>query len=249
MHPVLFEIGSLTFYTHGVFAVLGIVLGSFVIYKLAKEKKYKTEYLFDNLVFAVLWGIIGARLSYFIVYPQYLDNWTEVFFVWQGGLISYGGFILGLCAFIVLLSRQKESIGKWLDIGSVGFFVAVFIGRIGDIFAGEYAGKMTPSKWLSIFPDNNLIAVPFFEALLCLLIVGLLAIAYRKFYDKLKYTRMFLASFFLYGLGRFFIDFGREEKDIIVGLSLGQIVSLFLAFITLVLLILSRKERNQNETI
>ena len=249
MYPVLFQLGSLTFYTHGVFAVLGVILGAYVSYGIAKKSNLNAELFFDNIVFTVLFGIIGARLSYFVIYHSQFESWTKIFYIWEGGLVSYGGIIFGIATFILLLRKQKESVPKWLDVGAIGFFLGLAIGRIGEIFAGEWAGVPTTSRWLSVFPSNNQIAIPFFEAILCLVIFTASAMVYRRFYDKIGDTKLFLGTFFLYGLGRLMIDFGRDEKSLIFGLSLGQIVSLLVVIITLILILSSDKERSQNESV
>ena len=137
MYPVLFQLGSLTFYTHGVFAVLGVILGAYVSYGIAKKSNLNAELFFDNIVFTVLFGIIGARLSYFVIYHSQFESWTKIFYIWEGGLVSYGGIIFGIATFILLLRKQKESVPKWLDVGAIGFFLGLAIGRIGEIFAGE----------------------------------------------------------------------------------------------------------------
>jgi len=248
MHPVLFQLGGLTFYTHGIMAVLGIILGAAVIYRAAKFRNLNTEYFFDNIVFTVLFGIIGARIAYFILYRSDFGSFVKIFYLWEGGLVSYGGFIFGAIAFIYLLRRQNEPISKWLDVASIGFFLGLAIGRIGDIFAGEYAGVVTSNHWLSIIPGNNLVAIPVLEAFLCLLIFIASAIVYRQYYDKIGKNVLFLGAFFFYGLGRLMIDFGRDEKTLIMGLSLGQLVSLLVAVVTIILLIIPQDERSQNET-
>jgi len=243
MHPILFQIGSVTFYTHGVLAVIGIVLGSFVVYRLAKSNNLDTTFFFDNIVFTTLFGIIGARVAYFLIYPSSFESWTKVFYLWEGGLVSYGGFFLGIITFILLLRKQGQPVMKWLDVAAIGFFLGLLIGRIGDLFAGEFAGVPTNSRLLSILPNNNLIAIPFFEALLCLLIVITATLLYRRNYNNLTQRNLFLGSFFFYGLGRFIIDFGRYENDIILHLSLGQIVSLSVAIIALLLIILGARKK------
>ncbi len=244
MYPVLFHIGKLTFYTHGVIAVLGIIVGAIIIYYLARTKALNTDSFFDNIIFTALFGIIGARLAYFIVYPSQFTSASQLLFLWEGGLISYGGFLIGGIVFALLLKKQAEPIFSWFDLASIGFFAGLFIGRVGDIFAGEYAGVKTTEKWLSIFPQNNLVAIPFFEAILCLLIFIFLIIVFKRFSDKLKSGFLFLLSVFLYSAGRFIIDFGRDEKDIIMSLSLGQLMSLaiFLAVNISLIFLVKRRE-------
>lgn len=248
MHPILFKIGTLTFYTHGILAVLGIIAGSVIIYSLARKKGLETGFLFDNIVFTVLFGIIGARVAYFILYhSQFKDGVSQILFLWDGGLVSYGGFIVGFFVFCLLIFYQKQQIKPWLDVASIGFFLALVVGRTGDIFAGEYAGMATESKWLSIIPGNSLILIPFFEAIFCLLIFLLSLLAFMKFYDKLRSGVIFFISVIIYTSLRFLVDFGRSENNLFWRISLGQTVSIVIMFTALIFL-LQKRERSQYET-
>jgi len=222
MYPVLFKIGSLTFYSHGLLAVLGIIAGAWFLYYLAKKEKLNREYLFDNLVYSVLFGIVGARLTYFFLYPDQFVRWQEVFFLWNGGMVSYGGFIAGGIAFYLLLKSQKQDIAKWFDLSAIGFSLGLCFGRIGNLLAGEYSGVSTDK-----FSIGGVVPVTFYEAILLLLIFALTLLGYRlKKKVGLSKGQLFAVFMILYGLGRFIIDFWRDEKIALAGLSLGQFVSL-----------------------
>ena len=84
---------------------------------------------------------------------------------------------------------------------------------------------------------------------ICFIIFIAATIVYRRFYGRIGDNVLFLSTFFIYGLGRLLIDFGRDEKNLILGLSLGQIVSLIVVIITLILILLPDRERSQNETV
>lgn len=223
MYPELFKIGSLTFYTHGVLAVFGIFFGSLIIYLLAKKEKVKTDFLFDNIVYSVLVGIVFARITYFLLYREQFSNIQEIFYLWQGGMVSYGGFIAGFIAFILLIKAQKSELGKWLAISSIAFPAGLFWGRIGNIFAGEYSGIMTTSR----INLGGLVPIPAYEALLLVVITTTLLCMRKKaatFFEKYS----FIVFILFYTSGRFIIDFWRDDSKIIFGISLGQIVSLLL---------------------
>ncbi|MFA6963789.1 MAG: prolipoprotein diacylglyceryl transferase [Patescibacteria group bacterium] len=220
MYPILFTIGQFSLYTHGVLAVLGILIGSLLVYRLAKYKGYNTEFLFDNIVYSVLAGIIGARITYFVLYHEQFQSLKEIFYLWDGGLVSYGGFIVGGAVFALLIKAQKENILKWLDIYAVAFAAGLFFGRIGNLMAGEYSGIRTFSK-LSL---NHQIPVPAYECLALILILVTLFVTMKK---KFKTDgTLFYTMITMYGGLRFIIDFWRDDSKILGPISFGQIISL-----------------------
>ncbi|MFA7254249.1 MAG: prolipoprotein diacylglyceryl transferase family protein [Patescibacteria group bacterium] len=232
MHPILFKIGSFTFYTHGLLAVMGIIAGSLLLYYLARKERLATDVMFDNIIYSVLAGIIGARITYFTLYRDQFGSFSEIFYLWNGGMVSYGGFILGGIILFLLFKRQKQNVKKWLDIASLAFPLGLILGRLGNLFAGEYAGIATQSK----FNMNGLVPVTLLEGILLALIFLILLLARIKL-QKIKEGTIFIILLLSYGLGRFIIDFWRDEKDIIWKISTGQSISIivFLAGLALFL--------------
>lgn len=246
MHPELFKIGGLTIYTHGVLAVLGIVFSSYLLSVLAKKEKLDTTVLFDNIVYAVLVGIIGARLTYFILYRDQFTSFAEIFYLWQGGMVSYGGFIPGFIAFVSLLKMQKADVASWLKISAIAFPAGLFWGRIGNLFAGEYFGISTASR-LSLAGQ---IPVTLYEAILLVVITLSLYLFYLKGSQKIG-RYLFCLLGLSYTAGRFIIDFWRDENRILLNtFSIGQLTSLFLfIFFAILTTKLLLQERRSYQTI
>jgi len=230
MHPILFTIGNFTFYTHGLLAVLGIVLGVFILYCLAKREKFETKYLLDDVAYSVLAGIIGARITYFLMYRNQFAHFSEIFQIWDGGMVSYGGFVLAGLAFWYFFSKKKEDVLRWFDILAISFAPALVLGRIGNIFAGEYSGVATSAK----INFSGVVPVPLYEALLLLLIFTLLFTLYLKPKKKLKSGSYFSIFLAVYGIGRFIIDIWRDESHLFPNISLGQIASLVVGIIGII---------------
>lgn len=249
MHPILFSIGNLVIYTHGVVAVIGIVLGAVLTYLLAKKENLNTEFFFDNVVFSVFFGILGARLAYFFIYNSQFTRWQDIFHIWSGGLISYGGFFLGGLCFWLLFRIQKSDVRKWFDLLSIGFFLGLFLGRIGDLFAGEYNGVFS-SNSIPFIGAYNVVPASLYEAILCLIIFIVFYIIYVKMRTKIITGEIALMSILVYSLGRFIIDCWRSEPKFLFNLSVGQFVDAGLFIVSLVLLIyiiVGRRRKNETE--
>jgi len=219
MHPILFKIGNFNFYTHGFLAVIGIVIASYILNFLAYKKGLDRSSLYDNLILAILFGIIGAKLAYIVLYREQFSSIWQMFAFWNGGLVSYGGFILGGVAFLVLLKKQKQSIPAWFDLLATAFPIGLFFGRIGNIYAGDISG--IPSR--SLLAVGGRLSAPAFEAVLLIAISILLFIQSRK---SKKDGLIFLLFLITYSGGRFIIDFLRADPAVLLGISLGQFFSL-----------------------
>lgn len=248
MYPILFSVGSLTFYTHGVFAVVGIIFGIIFIYNILK-KEVASGYILDNIIISVALGILGARLAYVMAYWDQYSSYKEALSFYGGGFVSFGGMITGAIVLALILKAQKENILHWFDVTATGFFLGLAMGRIGEIFAGEFSGVATNSNFLQAYLGTGVVAVPVFETLLCVL---LFSVGFYILKQKNKYKEGFALSvllLFYFGI-RFIIDFQRVESKLFMDLSLGQMVSIVLfIFSAIVLLKIKRREPNGQESV
>lgn len=230
MHPILFSIGNFTFYTHGLMALLGIILGVWILFRLAKREKFATSSLLDEITYSVFLGIIGARITYFLMYRSQFSHFSEIFQIWDGGMVSYGGFVLAGLAFWYFFSKKKEDIRRWFDLLAISFAPALILGRIGNIFAGEYSGVATNAK----VNFSGVVPVPLYEALLLLLLSVLLFTLYLKPKKTLKSGLYFSIFMAVYGLGRFVVDIWRNESNLFLNISHGQVASLIVGIVGII---------------
>lgn len=245
MYPILFSIGRYNFYTHGFVAVAGMIIGTIVSYYLARKKGLDYQYFFDNIVFTILFGIVGARIAYILIYPDQFTGIIDALYIWQGGLVSYGGFVLGGIAFAILVKKQGQVIQDWLDILIPGFFLGLSIGRIGDYLSGEYNGAASSIKPF-LADHSNIVPVSLYEAVLCFVIFVLSLVLFIKFMNVLRRGVLVWGSILLYSVGRFILDFYRVENDLFWKLSPGQLFGLLLFLISLIALIIAmRRERSE----
>lgn len=89
--------------------------------------------------------VAGGRLGYVLFYdlPVYLDQPSEIFKIWNGGMSFHGGLI-GVLLMGWWWSRRNKK--KFMDVVD---FVAplvppgLFFGRIGNFINGELWGGVT----------------------------------------------------------------------------------------------------------
>lgn len=145
--------------TYNVFISLTLSAMLLYAYKRAESKDQSPTTALDLFIFVVLGGSIGARLLH-IVYEApdyYLDNPLEIFYIWQGGFVYYGGLICGLLAGWITLLYKKESFLLWADffapIGSLGYG----LGRIACFLAGCCYGSTCDLPWAYPFREYSLL--------------------------------------------------------------------------------------------
>jgi phosphatidylglycerol:prolipoprotein diacylglycerol transferase len=99
----------------------------------------------------IIAALIGSRLFYHIfeVPPK---NFLDLFAVWKGGLVVYGGIICATFTVWIMMRRKKLPVGRTFDVFSAPLALGLFIGRIGCFLAGCCYGNATESACGIVFP-------------------------------------------------------------------------------------------------
>ena len=114
-----------------------------------KKLELNKKIVLDLVIYSTFFGIIGARLLNYLLFNSRYESFWEIFYFWNGGLVSYGGFIFGILAFLMVLRAHKEKPFPWLDALAVGFLIGFAVGRLGSFLSGEAFG-VAYSGFLSI---------------------------------------------------------------------------------------------------
>lgn len=234
MNPVLFKIGSVNIYTHGLFLVLAVVAAGICLYLLAEHLWVTSSPVLDLIIYPVLFGIIGARLAYVVVYYSYLSSPLEIFKIWEGGLVSWGGFIMGLIAYVVVVKMYKLSIPLWLDMLAISAMLGVAVGRIGCFVSGELYGV----PYTGLGNAGGIFPVTLAESVLALIVFFVLLIAFAKFHKsrsiKSSSGIIFLEGALLYSGGRFVLDFLRSGEKFMRYFNSNQVAELIVFTVAII---------------
>ncbi|OGH77083.1 MAG: hypothetical protein A3C10_02475 [Candidatus Magasanikbacteria bacterium RIFCSPHIGHO2_02_FULL_48_18] len=237
----------------GFFVALGMLLSMRLIWKYASSFHQKKEDMADLVFWMLVFGMIGARLFHVLFYEfsSYADDPARVFFIWEGGLSSFGGFFGAAFAFFWFLKRKNIRETLWPCIGDLLAFASVFgwiVGRIGCFMIHDHLGRPC-NFFLAIGgPDQPRLDMAFLE------ILGLLPLAFLFFFSRKKHKPdgWFLGILFMYyGVLRFILDFFRAT-DIIgadaryAGLTPAQYFAILMAAVGLRVFF---KKTNQQLTI
>ncbi len=234
MYPIIFSIGELNIYSHGLLIAIGAVLGGLIIFYLAKKRNLSRSFLFDVLVYSLFAGIIGGRILYVIFYYYQFPNWHDMFLIWKGGLVSLGGVLLGFFVAFLILKRHNQNILRWFDIGIIGLLFGWSMGRIGCFLTGDVPGIISTGK-IVIW---GRIPISLYESILCLILGIILFYLYfyrKNIIEKFSDGFIFFIGLAGYSLGRFVIDFWRQER-MIGFVKIGQIGTLVIFLAVIVIL-------------
>ena len=259
---------------YGITMGLGVFLGLFVCLHEAKRTKQNRDLYFDFFFFAVIAGVIGARLYYVIFkWSDYKNNLLDIFAIREGGLAIYGTVIACVITAVIFTRVKKYNFWKFADTAVLGLIVGQIIGRFGNFFNREAFGDFTnnifrmqyqinPTDTINNNGDitekmlNNIqtfngaqyIQVHptfLYEALWNLcLFIGLNL--YKK--HKAFQGEIFALYVLGYGIGRFWIEGLRTDQLKLFGtnLAVSQLLSVVAAVCALAFIIFMRiREKNK----
>ncbi len=247
MKPILYELGSITIYSYGLFMALGILAATIWLVQKVKKEGKSTEFIFDCVLIGVVLGILGARLFFVFLYERsyYLANPLQILNLQQGGLAFYGGFVLGLVGILFYLYRKGISVTYFLDLAAPATALGYAIARLGCFMRGCCYGKPTTVTWGVVFPivDGLKRHPTQLYSVLAGLIIFIILVWIMKRGARFP-GQIFSLFLIFYGISRAVIEFYRENVQLSGGPIEAVLAALFLAVIGgLCYYLLSRKER------
>ena len=166
-------------------------------------------------------GVLGSRAAYVMAHgAYYVEHPAEILRIDQGGLIFYGGLILGSIALVAFARRRRIPLWKMADFAIPGLAVGHALGRIGCFLNGCCYGRAASahpgwgvvypacSEPGRLFPDVPLYPVQVFEAAALLVLWGILVWAYPR---KRRPGTVFALYLLLYPPCRFVLEYLRGD--------------------------------------
>ncbi len=239
-------------YFYGMLIGLGFLLGILYCSKNSRRFGIEPDDVYDVLIWLIPLSIVGARL-YFVLFrlPEYLAEPARIIKVWEGGLAIYGGVIAGVLTAWVICRKKKIPLGAFLDLLVFGLLIGQILGRWGNFMNREAFGAETEifCRMGLTAPDGTTIYVHptfLYESLWNLGIFIFLRVFEKK--GKRSFDgQLMVIYFFLYGIGRAWIEGLRTDSLYIgeTGIRVSQALSIALVLISLTILIVqSRRPRS-----
>ena len=122
----------------------------------ARREKLNTDSVYELAVWLMSGGFIGARALYLVSHPGAVRIWTDVFKVWQGGIVFYGCIIGGLIGSVTYWRRHPFPFLAMADAVAPALAVGCLIGRLGCFLNGCCYGGVSNLPWAVQFPAGSL---------------------------------------------------------------------------------------------
>lgn len=254
MYPVLLKIGKFSLYTYGFFVAAGFVVGITIARHEAKRLGEDQDMIMDLCFYVLIAAIVGSRLFYVLTnFSIFISDPLEIFRIWNGGLVFYGGFVVALITAIIYVKQKEVSLFKTADMMAPALAMGHAIGRVGCFFAGCCYGKACDLPWAVTFTNPDSLApvnIPLHPTQLYSFTANLIIFIFlwvfrgRKRFDG----QIFWIYVLLYGISRSFIEIFRGDfrGDFVFGiLSISQAIGAGMVFISVVMLILLGKRESQ----
>ena len=250
---------SLPVFGYGFMLFLGFLIGGRTAVSRARMVQLappgeEKDLVWDVAMWLFFSGILGARSFYLLQYHQRVFADASSPFEYlaaavnlpDGGLVLYGGVILGLAAFVVFCRRRNISPLLTGDMMMPAFFVGLAFGRLGCFLNGCCYGDRCDLPWAVTFPpgsvpDTALVARGFLSPELAASIslhpsqlyssfnaVVLAALTHSYFRTRPKNGAVIALSLLAYPISRFTSEYlrGDELGQFDTALTISQWVSL-----------------------
>ena len=247
------HIGFLYFRFYGMIIMFGAVVAAVLSQRMLRKTGIDPELVWDGLIWALIFGLIGARLYHVFTPSQslldqgidtkyYFQHPLTILTIWQGGLGMPGAIVGGVLGLYLFARRRGLEILFLLDIAAPGVALAQAIGRWGNFINQELYGPPTDLPWkIFIQPGNRFSGYESFEYFHPLFLYEslwnlgnaiLLFWLWRRFDKQLKTGDLFIVYLITYPLGRFLLEFIRLDYVPMWGINFNQMAMLVVAFVS-----------------
>lgn len=145
MFPVLFSIGKISISSFGIFLALGILFGTFLVWRLSRAWDLDEEKILDLALITFIGAFIGARIYFGIQNYHFFSSnlLTLLAFNKVPGFSFWGGLIGGWIALFIGSKIKKIKFSQVGDIASIGLLGCLIFTNLGCFFGGCSVGIMS----------------------------------------------------------------------------------------------------------
>ena len=179
--PDVFDIGNFVLTWHGFLTFIAVSVAVVLVGRWSKKEGLDTDAVYSVAVWAIIGGILGARLLHVIDFWNsfYRHDILKVFEIWSGGISIYGAILGGFAfgaGYILVRNHPRflalwnslgakleraplPSVGRMADIAAPALLIGMALGRIGDIINGEHFAKTSDLPWAFTYSHSDTAAL------------------------------------------------------------------------------------------
>ena len=151
----------------GTALLIAIFAALFLVVRLAKRQNIAAEKVYSLCFWAVIAGIIGARIFYVTEYWETMlrfdhagqillrESLFSILNFAQGGLTVFGSVLGGMLGAYIFMRRNKMPVLRTFDIMAPSMVLGMCIGRIGCLMNGCCFGGVADVSWAITFPVGS----------------------------------------------------------------------------------------------
>lgn len=230
MYPILFEAGHFQLRSYGVIFLLSFLAALWLARREAARKGIDPALVGEFSVYALLGGILGARL-YYIAFSDplhYLKNPWEILAVWHGGIGVIGSLIGGFLVAVWFSRKKQLPLLRLADVLAPGVALGQTLGQFACLSNGDSYGKETDLPWAITYTDPRALApqnvplhpIEIYEMAAYLLVFLLVWGTRKRFKADGATLLVYLGA---YGVARFTVEFWRGHPALVGGIPAAQI--------------------------
>ncbi len=230
------------------------------------EAPMRPEQVEELQTWIILGVVLGGRLGFVLFYEPalYLADPAQILLLWKGGMSFHGGFLGVVAAAAIYARKNRIAPLRLADALAVATPVGLGLGRIANFINAELWGRPTDLPWGVIFPGAAAQDCPavtglcarhpsqLYEAGLEGVVLALILFALVRV-GGLRRPGLALGVFLAgYGAARFVVEFFRQADaqfitpdnplgHVVLGMSMGQLLSLPMILLGLVFVLRARR--------
>ena len=146
--PFIINSGPIHARWYGLLLALGVLLAGWIARKEFRRRGIDPELAYSIAVWAVPFGLIGARLYHVATdWDAFKNTYSQIPQIWNGGLSIFGAVLGGMLGTWIGARRVKLRFWVVADCIAPGLVLAQALGRFGNYFNQELYGKPSSLPW------------------------------------------------------------------------------------------------------
>ncbi len=209
--PVVFHIGPLQLHTYGLGLAITFWFAFRYLSRRLRAHGWADEWLASTTVWVVVAALIGARIVHVVANwtTQYEHNPGQIIQVWNGGLSSFGGLILGVPVGFYLAYKRGPKIPRLqlADLVTPVLLAAWTIGRLLGPQLMVAGGGHPTNAWYGMYYADQVgkrLPVPLFQSAMTFVML-LIAWRVERYVERNGGPRglVMAVGIMIWGVGRF----------------------------------------------